>query len=233
MAQNIFKKQMVSYVKPRKVWPLYRGKRAGRLVKLREATRCQRINIVQPREINRVKANLIVRTHNPTNCIRINCSPISETLGNGKETSGKSFVRNILLSNVMSLAPKIDELRHYVEYSNLDLVCLNETWLRECITNNIVDICGYNLLRRDRIVRQHGGACVHIYIRDSIQYSLLDELMDASFEVLWIKVRPSCLPRGFSSIIVGTVYHPPGSDNSAMLNYLMNSLSSIESQYPQ
>ena len=48
MAQNIFKKQMVSYVKPRKVWPLYRGKRAGRLVKLREATRCQRIDIVQP-----------------------------------------------------------------------------------------------------------------------------------------------------------------------------------------
>ena len=110
------------------------------------------------------------------------------------------------------------------------MTSLTETWLRECITNNIVDICGYNLLRRDRIVRQHGGVC--IYIRDSIQYSLLDKLMDASFEVLWIKVRPSRLPRGFSSIIVGTVYHPPGSDNSAMLNYSMNSLSSVESQYP-
>ena len=88
---------------------------------------------------------------------------------------------------------------------------------------------GYNLLRRDRIVRKHGGVCM--YIRDSIQYSLLNELIDASFE-LWIKVILCRLPRGFSSIIVGTVNHLPGSDNPAMLNYLMNCLSSIESRYP-
>jgi hypothetical protein len=70
-----------------------------------------------------------------------------------------------------------------------------------------------------------------MYIRDSIQYSLLNELIDASFE-LWIKVILCRLPRGFSSIIVGTVNHLPGSDNPAMLNYLMNCLSSIESRYP-
>ena len=39
------------------------------------------------------------------------------------------------------------------------------------------------------------------------------------------------LPRGFSSIVVGTVYHPPRADNTAMLNYLMDSLSSIETRH--
>ena len=71
-----------------------------------------------------------------------------------------------------------------------------------------------------------------MYIKDSIQYSLLDDLNDFSFEVLWAKIRPARLPRGISNVIVGTVYHPPSSNNPAKLNYLMNCLSSIESRYP-
>lgn len=64
-----------------------------------------------------------------------------------------------------------------------------------------------------------------------MQYSVLDDLANSQFEVLWIKIRPNRLPRGFSNIIVGNVYHPPSSDNAAMLNYLMNCMSSIESRY--
>lgn len=129
----------------------------------------------------------------------------------------------------MLLAPKIDELRHYITYSNLDLICLTETWLQEHIHNNVVAISGFNLLHRDRKYGQHGGVC--IYIRDSIQFSLLDDLFEPSFEVIWVKIRPDRLPRGFSNVIVGTVYHPPSSNNSAMLNYLWNCLSLIESKY--
>ena len=129
----------------------------------------------------------------------------------------------------MLLAPKIDELRHYITYSNLDLICLTETRLQEHIHNNVVAISGFNLLHRDRKYGQYGGVC--IYIRDSIQFSLLDDLFEPSFEVIWVKIRPDRLPRGFSNVIVGTVYHPPSSNNSAMLNYLWNCLSLIESKY--
>ena len=214
----------------RKVWPSYRGKRAGKIAKFREATRRQKINVVQSREFNHVKAfSTGLRTHNPANCKYIKPSPIPEAPRSGQETSSKTFVPNILLSNVMSLAPKIDELRYYITYSNLDLVCLTETWLQEHIYNNVVAISDFNLLRRDRKDRQHGGVC--IYIRDSIQFSLLDDLSEPSFEVIWVKIRPDRLPRGFSNVIVGTVYHPPSSNNLAMLNYLWNCLSSIESKY--
>ena len=69
--------------------------------------------------------------------------------------------------------------------------------------------------------------CKSTYIKDSIQFSLLDDLTEFLFQVLWIKIRPTRL----RSIVVGTVYHPPRADNSAMLTYLMDSLSSAESRH--
>ena len=123
----------------------------------------------------------------------------------------------------MSLALKIDELRHYITYSNLDLACVTETWLQEHIHNNVVAVSGFNLLCCDRKDRQHGSVCK--YIKDSIQFSLLDDLSKPSFEVIFVKTRPNRLPMGFSNVIVGTVYLPPSS------SYLWNCLSIIESKY--
>ena len=129
----------------------------------------------------------------------------------------------------MSLAPEIDEAGHFVDYANVDLVCLTETWLQRQIHDNVVSISGFNLVCLDRQTSVHGSVCT--YVKNSLQYSVLDDLADSQFEVLWIKIRPNCLPRGFSNIIVGNVYHLPNSDNAAMLNYLMNCMSSIESRY--
>ena len=130
----------------------------------------------------------------------------------------------------MSLAPKIDEVRDVIYRGNYDFVSFVETWLQGHIHDNVVDIQGYNLIRRDRCERQHGGVC--IYIKDSIEFSVLDELFDSLFEVLWINMRPTRLPRGFTNLIVGTVYHPPSAENAAMLNYLSNCLSVMESRFP-
>ena len=44
-------------------------------------------------------------------------------------------------------------------------------------------------------------------------------------------MRPTRLPRGVSSLIVATVYHPPKVNDSEMLNYLIESMSSIEANY--
>ncbi len=129
------------------------------------------------------------------------------------------------------MAPKIDEVRHCSTYANLDLICLSETWLQEHIHYNVVSVNGFNLLRLDRRTNVHGGVCT--YIKDTIQFSLLDDFLPSScLEVLWIKIRPNRLPRGVSSIVVGTVYHPPRADNTAMLTYLMDSLSLIETRHP-
>ena len=53
-----------------------------------------------------------------------------------------------------------------------------------------------------------------------------------SIEVLWCKLCPRRLPRGFSYLVVGVVYHPPTADDEQMINYLINTLSEIESSVP-
>lgn len=55
-----------------------------------------------------------------------------------------------MLSNVMSLTPKIDEVREVIHHANVDLVCITETWLKDYIHDNVVDVSGFDLVRRDR-----------------------------------------------------------------------------------
>ena len=45
-------------------------------------------------------------------------------------------------------------------------------------------------------------------------------------------MNPSRLPRGISNIILGVVYHPPSADDHLMINYLFESLTCLEAQFP-
>ena len=114
------------------------------------------------------------------------------------------FVPSLLLSNVMSLAPKIGEIREVVHNANFDLVCITESWLKDHIDNNSVAISGYNVSRRDRTEAEHGGIC--LYVKESIRFKILDDMADENFEILWTQLRPSRLSRGITCIIVGLVY---------------------------
>lgn len=90
------------------------------------------------------------------------------------------FVPNIVLSNVMSLAPKIDEVRAFVNETTTDIICISEYCLKESISDNIIDIPGSVVCRKDREEREHGGVCKR-----------LRELENIQFEVLWIAVTPN------------------------------------------
>ena len=50
-------------------------------------------------------------------------------------------------------------------------------------------------------------------------------------EVLWAMLRPKRLPRGYSCIIIGVVYHPPDANNNDILVYLKTSTEYIEANY--
>ena len=75
-----------------------------------------------------------LRCLNPANCIQITPAP---TDAKGK-VSPTAYVPSLFVSNVMSLASKVDELRHVVKYANLDLVCITESWLKSHIHDNVV-----------------------------------------------------------------------------------------------
>ena len=147
--------------------------------------------------------------------------------------SPRYFVPTFFLSNVtllrVFLAPKIDEVCHIVQNSNFDFICITESWLKSHIQDSVVAIDGLNLVRRDRKEITHGGVCM--YIKDTVPFSVLEDLADDFLEVLWLDLRPPQLWRGVNNIIVGVAYHPPTAQNSEMLTYLIKCLLAIESRY--
>ena len=54
-----------------------------------------------------------------------------------KETPSKEFVPSLMLTNVMSLAPKIDEVSLFLLNKNPDVVFITETWLTNAINKAI------------------------------------------------------------------------------------------------
>ena len=130
----------------------------------------------------------------------------------------------------MSIVSKIDEIFYSLNSQNIDIALFTETWLKNTIPNEVINIVGYHLYRRDRINRMHGGVCM--FIKESIISQELTELQSDEHEVLWLNVRPRRLPRGFSSIIIGVVYHPPGADNESMRDYIKDCLTKIEASHP-
>lgn len=211
------------FIKPK--WPRYRGSRAGCAVRERNSQRRCRIEVIQRRTLDQ---NFIVqrqkRRCNLANCVQINVESPAKRKG-----SPSAFLLSLYLSNVMSLAPKIDEIRQFASDGKMDLICITETWLKNHIHDNIIAIEGYNLIRRDRVGIDHGGICT--YVKNNINFTVLEDLQDQNYEVLWIKLRPTQLPRGFSFIVVGNVYHPPSANNQDLLQYLHSCLSSIESRF--
>ena len=75
-----------------------------------------------------------------------------------------------LLSNVMSLVPKIDEVRVVTINISPDFISITETWLQEHVHSNVVELNGYDLVRKDRQTGIHGGICMYLKITFSIRY---------------------------------------------------------------
>ena len=65
-----------------------------------------------------------------------------------------------------------------------------------------------------------------------MQCNILSDLQNDDHEVLWIDVKPRRLPQNFSNIVMGMVYHPPCTKDNTMKEYLLSSLESLESKFP-
>ena len=147
--------------------------------------------------------------------------------------SNSFYVPKMMVTNVMSIVPKMSEVCEFVLRNNVSLAFITETWFQSSIAFSVIDIPGYSVLRRDRSSDHHGGVC--LYINAVIRYKRLDDLSCCSdHEVLWVQLRPKRLPRGFSSLIVAVVYHPHWSaaENEFMQEHLFQSLQLAESRFP-
>ena len=117
-------------------------------------------------------------------------------------------ILKLLLSNTMSLAPKIDEIRCCILELKPDVVCFTETWhITLSMTITSIYIPEYNFILKNRTTGIHGGA--GLFIKNSINFKSLAHLQINNIDVLLAKLRPKRLPSGVPCIIIGTIYHPP------------------------
>ena len=73
-----------------------------------------------------------------------------------------SAIPKLMLTNAMSLTPKIDKVREFIIRNEVDLALITETWSKESVSDCVVDIPEFTLLRRDRKSENHGGVCAYV-----------------------------------------------------------------------
>ena len=64
------------------------------------------------------------------------------------------------------------------------------------------------------------------------QRQIVPEYDRDDVEKWWCNLRPRRLPRGFSHVIVATVYYPPTADDASITNLMIDILSKIENSMP-
>ena len=70
-----------------------------------------------------------------------------------------------MVTNVRSLVPKIEEVQEFLNRNQISIAFVTETWyrLRPTITDSVVNIVGYSLMRRDRLSDSHVRWYLYLY----------------------------------------------------------------------
>ena len=103
--------------------------------------------------------------------------------------------------NAQSLFPKIEEFRFLFEKSNIDAICISETWFSPDIEDISYKLNGYMLFRSDRCSR---GGGVAIFIKEGLAFrKVCHSSASSSYEYLFINIFGV-----ESSLLQGVVYRP-------------------------
>ena len=94
-------------------------------------------------------------TSNCNNLIRIQALTSQEN-ENEAGTTEKYFVPSVLISNTMSLTPKIDEVAFVMKQNHCDIAAITETWLKESIPDVSVNIEDINYLEGTVSIKNMG-----------------------------------------------------------------------------
>ena len=98
----------------------------------------------------------------------------------------------IALLNVNSLTKHIDELNVFMANKPLDVLAINESKLDLVDSDQLVNLEGYNIVRRDR--NKHGGG-VCFYLRNTITFSRQYQLENDDLELIALEIlKPNSCP---------------------------------------
>ena len=149
----------------------------------------------------------------------VNASPTNHTKSTlNTKFSTKNGLR-FLHVNCRSFSPKKDEIMWLTQSSNIDILCLTETWLNQNILSAELEFPGYTILRKDRINRTGGG--VAIYIKNTLCYKERSDIVtDQHIEMLWTEITTTNKDQ---NILVSCIYRPPDA-TIAYFNHFIDTL---------
>lgn len=121
---------------------------------------------------------------------------------------------------------KLDELRRIAAISNVDVICVCESWLNERIDDKVIMLDGYQVIRCDRIGRLGGG--VMMYVKNGLRYNVIektncDNIANTEFilvELILVNFK----------LLLGSFYNPPNVDCSLVLDNLLSKYGTFYNQ---
>ena len=163
---------------------------------------------------------------------QLNLTPAPST---APEDLVQQCIPSLLIGNLRSLAPKVDEFDSVIRHNGCDIVSVTETWLKSNIPDSAVSLHDYVLFRKDRQNRCGGGVALFVSSTTYCKRLPEIELNGSLTETLWVHLRPRRLPRSVSCILVGVVYHPPeatSSDNDVLYNHIQQTVDEYSLKHP-
>lgn len=127
---------------------------------------------------------------------------------------------SVAFLNTRSLIPHFSDLKEHVTQNCYDVIGVSETWLRPEVPDNIININGYNVVRRDRHAR---GGGVALYIRSNFKFSVRFSSSEIYLEEIWVELETFR-----NKYIVGVFYRPPKGGVPEFLNILEQRLSDFQ-----
>ena len=135
---------------------------------------------------------------------------------------------SILMLNVRSLYPKLDEL--YIRFHDFDILCFYETWLNKSYPDEMLKMPNFCLFRLDHENGMHnkrGGGLIIYVKKDLSEYaSILSDIsrISCDLEQLYIVIdKPNVCKE-----IIGVVYRPPCSKLSESISEMHSDVSKIQ-----
>lgn len=138
----------------------------------------------------------------------------------------------IWLSNIRGgLCTKLDEITSILRANNVHIAAITESWLHEGIDDSLTQIPGYVAYRLDRDDGRVGGGII-VFISNSSPCVQIPWLQSPPFEAMWFSFRAHRMPRSFTHLLLGVVYHPPSANNSCMNEYLNGCIDQFTRHHP-
>ena len=123
--------------------------------------------------------------------------------------------------NIRSIVNKLSTFQSYVYSSDLDVICLTETWLSESVFDQEILPSNYNIYRKDRPSR---GGGVLIATKNTIPASVVTtHLSNNSLEILTVRLELR------KPITLSCVYLPPGPSDTFTKDMISNLTQIVQS----